>query len=118
MAKKTSSQAAILGPVIAGLLLDLLDLATYGPIGLWAGLLVGGLGGYFLAASMGVEPGRRLRYALGAGAYCMLPFTAFLPVATLLGTVIRLRESSPPDPVAEDPGAAIEAEYSARWDEE
>jgi hypothetical protein len=49
----------------------------------------------------------------------MMPFTAFLPVATLLGSVIQLRESTRPDPTPpEDGQGAIEAEYSARWDEE
>jgi len=99
-------------------MLDLLDFATFGPIGLWAGLVVGGLGGYFLAASMGVQPKRRLTYAAVAGVYCMLPFTAFVPLATLLGTVIRLRESSPKQAAPDDPQASIEAEYRASWDED
>lgn len=89
---RTTSHAAILGPIAAGILLDLVDFATFGPIGLWAGLVVGGAAGYLLAMGMGVRPERRWGYALAAGAYCTLPFTAYLPVATLLGAVIRLRE--------------------------
>jgi hypothetical protein len=102
-------------------LLDLVDFATYGPIGLWAGLVVGGLAGYVLAASMGVAAQRRWPYALVAGIYCMLPFTAFLPIATVLGGLIRLRESRPAglehEPLESHPDA-IEAEYEARWDSE
>jgi len=121
---ETSSRKQILGPVLAGLLLDLLDLATYGPIGLWAGLLVGGLGGYLLAVSMGVPSQRRLFYAGLAGLYCMLPFTAFLPLGTLLGTLVRLREHAPPRaPAASAPGPkadrpAIEAEFRSRWEDD
>ena len=116
--RETSSRKAVLAPVIAGLLLDALDLATYGPIGLWAGLAVGGLAGYFLAASMGVAQKRRLGYAAVAGVYCMMPFTAFLPVATVLGTLIQLREGDPPDRPDDDPKPVIEAEYRSRWDED
>jgi hypothetical protein len=115
---QTASRLETLGPVAAGMLLDLVDFATYGPIGLWAGLLVGGAAGYLLAASMGVAAERRWGYALAAGVYCMLPFTAFLPVATLLGALIRLREKSPPArEAAPDPEPrAIEADYESRWE--
>jgi hypothetical protein len=118
----TASQSAAIGPVAAGLLLDLVDFATYGPIGLWTGLAVGGLTGYFLAASLGVPPERRLTYALVAGVYCMLPFTAFLPAGTLLGALVRYREGHPeaPEEGTEEANEkpAIEAEYEAHWDEE
>lgn len=118
---QTSSRGAAIGPVAAGLLLDFVDFATYGPIGLWAGLAVGGVAGYLLAAGMDVPRERRLVYAGVAGVYCMLPFTAFLPCATLLAALIRWRERNPPLPEA-SPGPAetpvIEAEYRSDWDRE
>ncbi len=115
---ETTSRKAIIGPVLAGFLLDLVDFATYGPIGLRAGAVIGGLTGYFLAMSMGVEARRRWRYAAIAGAYCMLPFTAFLPLATVLGTVIRWREGTRPAQLPEGPAPTLEAEYRAHWDDE
>ena len=107
----------MLGPILAGVLLDLVDLATYGPIGLWTGAIVGGLTGYLLAMSLGVEASRRWPYAALAGAYCTMPFTAFLPLATMLGAVIRFREHGRPGPPPEGEPAAIEAEYRSRWDD-
>ncbi len=114
----STARASLLGPIAAGFLLDLVDLATYGPIGLWAGLAVGGLTGYFLAASLGVRPGRRLVYALAAGVYCSLPFTALLPAATLLGAFIGFRERQPAALQGEAVETAIEAEYEAHWSDE
>lgn len=116
--RETPSRKSLLGPILAGLMLDLLDFATYGPIGIWFGLVTGGLGGYFLASSMGVRRERRIWYALVAGLYCMLPFTAFLPVATVLGALIQLRENDPPGAEPEAGRAAIEAEYESRWEDE
>ena len=116
---ETTSRAGSLGPVAAGFLLDLVDLATFGPIGLWTGAVLGGLAGYFLAAALNVLPKRRWVYAGVAAVYCTLPFTAFLPCATLLGTIIRWRETRPQAVESKTaPGATpvIEAEYESRWD--
>jgi hypothetical protein len=118
---ETTSRAAALGPILAGLLLDLVDFATYGPVGIWAGLAVGGLASYWLAAGLGVRPERRLTYALVGGLYCMMPFTAFFPVATVVGALVRLRERNPPPvEVDADPASrpAVEAEYRSSWDQE
>lgn len=109
----------MLGPIAAGFLLDLVDLATYGPLGIWAGVVLGGAAGWLLAASLGVPRPRRLGYALVAGVYCTMPFTEFLPVGTLVGAVVRLWEArharrQPPPPPA--PGPPLEAEFRSRWD--
>ena len=116
---RTASRAVAIGPIAAGVILDLVDFATFGPIGLWAGLVLGGAAGYLLAAGMGVRRDRRLGYALAAGAYCTLPYTAFLPAATLLGALIRLREkdSTPAESdQASSEHALTLADYESRWD--
>ncbi len=82
-----------LGPVLSGLVLDMLDLATFGPIGLVSGLVIGGAAGWYLAGSHGVAAGQRWLWALAAGAYCTTPFTEFFPCATLLGAVVRYRQA-------------------------
>ena len=115
---ETVSPKQWIGPVLAGFLLDGVDFVTYGPIGLWAGAAAGALAGYLLALSMGVEFERRWPYAAAAGAYCMLPFTAFLPLATVLGTAIRLREGRRPLQPPPDPPPTLEAEYRSHWDED
>lgn len=56
-----------LGPIAAGILLDLLDLATFGPVGAAAG--------WWMACALGVEKETRKWFALGAAIYCTIPFT-------------------------------------------
>lgn len=73
------------GPVVAGILLDLLDFTTLGPIGLVIGLPVGAAAGYWMASTLGVEPKKRRWLALAAAVYCTIPFTEVLPLATLAG---------------------------------
>jgi hypothetical protein len=48
----------------------------------------------------------------------MLPFTAFLPLATVLGTAVRLREGRRPVPPPPDSPPTLEAEYRSHWDED
>ncbi len=97
------------------------DLATFGPLGLKFGLLIGAVSGWLLAPSLGVSSQRRWLCALAAGVYCMLPFTSFLPLATVLGALVRLKEKSRPPAGVDAAGASatspIEAEYRSRWDD-
>lgn len=81
------------GPVVAGLIIDLVDLATFGPIGLFLGLLVGGLAGYWMGRALGLSRKSSLYFALVAGVYCTIPGTEFIPLATLAGAYARFRES-------------------------
>ncbi len=81
-----------LGPILPGMILDSLDLVTFGPIGLLVGIIVGGLAGYWLSTEYRLSPTKRLMGALAAGFYCMLPFTSFLPVGTLIGVYFRFHE--------------------------
>ena len=86
------------GPVVAGLVIDLVDLATFGPIGLVLGLPIGGAAGYWMGRSLGLPPKTSLLCALAAGIYCTIPGTEFLPIATLVGAFARYSESKPKPP--------------------
>lgn len=80
------------GPVVAGMILDLVDLATFGPVGLFLGLPIGGLAGYWLGFALGLSPKARWVCALAGGVYCTIPGTEFLPLGTLVGAFARFRE--------------------------
>ena len=104
-----------------GLLLDLADLITFGPIGVWTGLALGGVLGWILAPQLGY--GRRPWLpAIAAGLYCMTPGTALLPAAGLLAAVRAFSSSDAPRAPA-PPGRpadrnAIAAHYESRWDDD
>ena len=81
------------GPIAAGVIIDLVDFATFGPIGLVLGLPVGGLAGYWMGQCLGLERKACLWCALAAGIYCTIPFTELIPLATIVGAYARFRES-------------------------
>ena len=87
------------GPVVAGLVIDFVDLATFGPIGLYLGLPIGAFAGYWMGRALGLDRKPSLLCALAAGIYCMMPGTEMIPIATVVGALARYRESAPkPDP--------------------
>lgn len=81
------------GPIAAGVIIDLVDLATFGPIGLVLGLPIGGLAGYWMGTCLGLDRKACLLCALAAGIYCTIPFTELIPLATLVGAYARFRET-------------------------
>ena len=81
--------AHALGPILPGMIIDSLDVLTFGPVGLLTGVVVGSLAGYWLSRGYRLSPVKRLLGALAAGFYCMLPLTSFLPVGTLIGAYFR-----------------------------
>lgn len=85
-----------LGPVLGGLVLDLADLVTLGGLGLWVGFPVGVLVGWWIASFYSMRRRTRVLLALAAGLYCMLPFTSFLPLATLVGACGRFLDFGAP----------------------
>ncbi len=92
------------GPIAAGMLLDLLDLATFGPIGLIIGLPVGAAAGWWMADALGMEKKNRKWIALAAAVYCTIPFTEILPLATLAGAYVRFKQGGrEPLPAPENP---------------
>lgn len=83
------------GPVVAGLVIDFVDLATFGPIGVYLGLPIGAFAGYWMSRALGLGPKPSLLCALLAGIYCMIPGTEMLPIATIVGACARYFESAP-----------------------
>lgn len=81
-----------IGPVISGLIIDVLDLATLG--GVWAvlGLLLGVPAGWYFARNLGLDRKRSLYVGLACGVYCAIPFTSPIPLATLIGVWVRARQ--------------------------
>ena len=83
------------GPVVAGLIIDFVDLATFGPIGRYLGFPIGAFAGYWMGRALGLERKPCLLCALAAGIYCMMPGTEMIPIATVVGALARYRESAP-----------------------
>ena len=83
------------GPVVAGLIIDFVDLATFGPIGTYLGLPIGAFAGFWMGRALGLERTPSLLCALAAGIYCMMPGTEMIPIAPVVGALARYRESAP-----------------------
>ena len=79
------------GPVAGGIVLDLVDLATFGPVGLLGGFVVGGGVGWWLGSLYGFARRGRAACAVAAALYTAIPFTEVFPVATLIGAIARWR---------------------------
>ena len=90
VSRDPSRAKQFLTALLAGGVVDAVDLATFGPIGLALGLLAGGAVGWWLAPSLGLGAGRRWLGATLAGLYCMTPLTALMPVASVAAALSRL----------------------------
>ncbi len=105
------------GALVAGGVLDAVDLVTFGPVGLSVGLLAGAVVGWWLGPSLGIPARRRGLGAVLSGLYCMTPLTAFLPLASLGAALASLtqKQGSPGrgSPVEADPPEAIGVEFRA-----
>ena len=86
------------GPVVAGLILDLVDLATFGPIGFFIGIPVGLAAGYWLGTCLALERRHCLWVAMASALYCTMPGTEFIPLGTLVGAYARFMEREPSGP--------------------
>jgi hypothetical protein len=82
-----------IGPVVAGMIIDALDLLTFGPLGLVFGIPIGGLAGYWLGNCLKLSSQARIWCAIAAAIYCTIPFTEFIPLATLVGAYVRFSET-------------------------
>ena len=90
----SSPWGGAIGPVLAGMIIDVLDIATFGATGLYIGFLLGAPAGWYLARRMGLDPKRAFLAAIVCGVYCTIPFTSPIPVATLIGVWARARQSA------------------------
>ncbi len=82
----------ILGPVIAGMIIDLVDFATFGPVGLVLGFPFGGLAGYWMGRALGFGTRGSIWCGIASGVYCTIPGTEFIPLATIVGACARFKE--------------------------
>ena len=78
-------------PILSGLLIDVIDFATFGPLGIYTGFVLGAAAAYFLCRLQDIAPRQSLYVAVAAGLYCMTPLTEFIPVGTALGTYLAWR---------------------------
>jgi hypothetical protein len=85
-----------LGPLAGGIIIDVVDLATFGPIGLVMGALIGGLVGWWVSSIYGFGTRGRALIAILAAIYCTVPFTELFPLATLVAATARFREPFAP----------------------
>jgi len=77
-------------PIASGILIDTVDLATFGPLGLYGGFVVGGLVGWLVCSANGISGNRRWLLIAAAAAYTAMPFTEAVPLATVLAVLSRL----------------------------
>jgi hypothetical protein len=116
----TSATKRLVGPMLAGLAIDAVDFMTFGPIGIYTGMIVGGAAGYWLAPKLGFPPKGRWLSALMTGIYCTMPITGFIPAAAIAAglsqTLFREDDTaaSHADPNLR-PDESIEAEYTSEW---
>jgi len=83
-----------LAPIGAGIVIDLVDLSTFGQMGLVLGFPLGAAAGAWMGFSLGLKRKFIVVLALASGIYCMIPGTEFIPVATIAGACIRFWEST------------------------
>lgn len=84
-----------LGPLAGGIIIDCVDFATFGPVGLVLGPIAGGLAGWWVSSLYRFETRGRLIVALLAAIYCTIPFTELLPLATIVAACARYWDSTP-----------------------
>lgn len=77
-------------PIAGGLAIDVVDFATMGPIGVFAGAIVGGFVTWTVASRHGLSSRMVAMMTFLGALYCTIPFTELLPLATLLAIVSRL----------------------------
>jgi len=79
------------------MILDVLDLATFGPIGLVVGGVIGVCAGWVLADLEGYGRPTKCVFAVCAAIYMTVPLTEPIPVATSLGLIARFFRGPPPN---------------------
>jgi hypothetical protein len=82
-----------IAPLAGGILIDTLDIATFGPVGLYFGLFIGFAAGWWITSVYRFEKKTKLIWSLLAGIYCMTPGTAFFPLATVISVIGRFSQT-------------------------
>lgn len=82
------------GMIILGVILDVADLTTFGAWGLYLGALIGGLLGLYLAYAMNWSWKGQSLMVVFAAAYCMMPATELIPVATFVFACVQFFSKS------------------------
>ncbi len=102
-AKKSTARRlnVAFGPIMAGAIIDLVDVATFGPLRRFIGFPAGAIAGYWMASIFKLPQRQRLLMSLAAGIYCLIPGHSVIPLATMIGAYIRFRTFKEPD--AEEP---------------
>lgn len=77
------------GPIVAGMIIDAIDVATFGRFGLLVGMVVGGTAAFWLCSIYRMPVYQRFLWAVAAGIYCTAPRTEFIPLATIIGAFSR-----------------------------
>ena len=81
-----------IGPIAGGLILDFVDLATFGPIGLFGGFLIGAIVGWWVSSIYDFTHRSRVLFAVLAAVYTAIPLTEPFPIATGISALARFRE--------------------------
>ena len=83
-------QRTRLTSMLAGVMIDVIDLLSFGPIGFYLGPFLGAAAGWWAARELGFEGKKRWLIAIGVAVYCTTPATEFLPLGTIVGAFLRL----------------------------
>lgn len=82
-----------LAPIAAGLLIDMVDLSTFGQIGIFLGFSLGAIAGLWMGYSLELKKKFICLLSLAAGIYCMIPGTEYIPLGTIVGAILRFWET-------------------------
>jgi hypothetical protein len=89
-AAKRAEVGKLVGPVVAGVVIDVIDLATPVPL---VGFALGWPIGAYIARQAGADSGLAVKLGFLVGIYCAVPMTAGLPIGTMIGTAVKLRQA-------------------------
>lgn len=77
--------------ILAGLVIDLLDLSLAGPLGI-AGAIVAGTLVWWLTRTRSLSATARWLLIAAVALYCVLPLTELVPLGTLVGAGISIAD--------------------------
>jgi hypothetical protein len=89
-----------LGPLAGGIIIDVADVISAGPVGPLGGMLIGMPVGWYVASMYGFQTPSRLLIATLSGVYCLIPRTELIPLATMISACSRFFAEDAPAPVA------------------